>query len=154
MMMTEICNDLKNFFVPENKKSDMSYIHKDIFTISDGEITGVDFLLPNQYFRIVGSVFNDGVCRNNSDDLQKLTNETFDGAVWEMAVPKSFLELCTEIQKFNEKINELSANDKGYISESFGGYSYSLGSNVPAYMQSLQNRLNSELNHYRRLRLP
>lgn len=151
MLMTEICNSLRNYFAPANKKEDLSYIHNGEFTIENGTIQGVDFLLPNQYFRITGSVLNDGVYRNTPDDMSCLESETFKGAIWEMAVPKSFINLCNEIQKFNVKVDELSLTDKGYASESFGGYSYSLNSNAPVYMQSWEKRIKSSLNNYRRL---
>ncbi len=151
ILMTEICSNIRNYFAPASKKDDLSYIHHGDYTIKDGTISGVDFLLPNQYFRITGSVFNDGVYRNTPDDMSGLENETFKGAVWEMAVPKSFINLCSEIQRFNAKVDELSLADKGFASESFGGYSYSLSSSAPAYMQSWEKRIKSNLNNYRRL---
>lgn len=151
LLMTEICSNVRNYFAPTSKKDDLSYIHHGDYTIKDSTISGTDFLLPNQYFRITGSVLNDGVYRNTPDDLQSLEDETFKGAIWEMTVPKSFIELCRDIQKFNSKVDELCLIDKGYASESFGGYSYSLSSNAPAYMTEWQKRIKSNLNSYRRL---
>ncbi len=151
ILMTEICSNIRNYFAPASKKDDLTYIHHGDYTIKDGTISGTDFLLPNQYFRITGSVFNDGVYRNTPDDLKSLEDETFKGAVWEMNVPKSFIALCSEIQKFNAKVDELSLTDKGFSSESFGGYSYSLNSNAPAYMLEWEKRIKSNLNSYRRL---
>lgn len=150
-LMTEICSNIRNYFAPTSKRDNLSYIHHGDFTIKDGTISGVDFLLPNQYFRITGSVLNDGVYRNSTDDLKSLENETFCGAVWEMNVPKSFVALCEDIQKFNAKIDKLSLTDKGFSSESFDGYSYSLNSNAPAYMLEWERRIRSNLNSYRRL---
>ena len=151
ILMTEICSNIKNYFAPASKKDDLSYIHHGDYTIKDGTVSGTDFLLPKQFFRITGSLLNDGVYRNTPDDLKSLEDEIFRGAVWEMAVPKSFIELCGDIQKFNDKVNELCLNDKGFASESFGGYSYSLSSSAPAYMQSWEKRIISHLNSYRRL---
>ena len=110
-MLTELCQELKNWFDVERKF--------DTFTVADGHIT-VDDLQDGQYFRIIGSVFNDGV--HLSTDT--LTDETFDGAVWLMAVPKGVLDLSDEIDAW---VTANAAVAKSpYKSESFGGYSYSL----------------------------
>lgn len=113
-MLTELCAELKNYFL-RNQRED---IHNGLFTISGGSID-LPFLLDGQYFRIVGSVFNDGVHRYPAFDL---TDEEFSGAVWAMAVPPSVIALSAEIEAWNEKNAEALASP--YTSESFGGYSY------------------------------
>lgn len=113
-MLTELCAELKNYFL-RNQRED---IHNGLFTISGGSID-LPFLLDGQYFRIVGSVFNDGVHKYPAFDL---TDEEFSGAVWAMAVPPSVIALSAEIEAWNEKNAEALASP--YTSESFGGYSY------------------------------
>ncbi len=129
MNITGICMDLHNFFPPVSKRADKSYIHRGHFIISGSSIAPLDFIKKNQYFRIVGSDMNDGVWQNTPDDLQNLIDEDFEGEIWAMAVPHSFLELCEDIQKWRDKYEKVdSENMSPFTSESFGGYSYSKGS--------------------------
>jgi len=109
-MLEQVLNFIHNFFVKE--------IYKGRFTILNGELQ-VDFLLPNQYCKIVGSVFNDKVHEYQSGGL---TDETFDGQVWAMAVPPTLIALISEIDAWVDKYGETVATP--YTSESFGGYSY------------------------------
>lgn len=115
MELTELCQELNNWFVKS-----MAFGN---FTISDGEISLSDFLQDGQYFRIVGSVFNDGVYQYPATNL---TDETFDGAVWSMAVPPSVIDLLHDITNWQNKYNEAVLSP--YASESFGGYSYTKAS--------------------------
>lgn len=125
MDITEVCMECRNFFAPVSKKDDMSFIHSGEFTISAHTVAPLDFIASGQYFRIVGSGMNDGVYCNTVDGLKELTDETFEGAIWEMSVPRSFLSLCSDIAAWrteNEAVG--SANMSPYTSESFAGYSY------------------------------
>ena len=88
-------------------------------TIEDGSIA-LPFLANGQYFRICGSVFNDGLYQYPASDLKA---DTFDGAVWALAVPQAVIELAAEIEAWQKKNGEASVSP--YQSESFGGYSYS-----------------------------
>lgn len=112
-MLEQVLMNIRRWFPVEGG------IHSGTFTIKDGGIT-LPFLLTNQYFRIVGSVFNDGLHQYPAVDL---TDETFTGSVWALAVPKAVIDLADEIQKWQEKNGEASVSP--YQSESFGGYSYS-----------------------------
>lgn len=112
-MLEEIMRYLKNWFLVPGG------VHLDTYTIEDGELT-LSFLQDGQYFRIVGSVFNDGVYKYG-DELD-LTDETFDGAVWALAIPQTFLSLVPEIEAWQTKNADSVASP--YTSESFGGYSY------------------------------
>lgn len=94
--------------------------YDDTYTIEDGGIT-LPFLVDGQYFRIVGSLFNDGVYQYPAE----LTDETFDGSVWALAIPKAFLSTVEEITAWTAKNGDGGA----YTSESFGGYSYSKATN-------------------------
>ena len=149
MMLNELCQELKNYF----DKAQPKFFGE--ITIQEGHIINEDFLAaikPNQYFRIVGSIFNDGVyCFN---DKLELVDETFDGALWLMAIPKDFLALAKEIEDWQKAYG--GAVNSPYQSESFGGYSYtkasgSNGDGGGAY--SWQNAFASKLNLYRRIRI-
>lgn len=128
MDITDICMECRNFFAPATKKTDRSFIHAGEFTISNKTIAPLDFIQTGQYFRIVGSAMNDGVYLNTVQGLATLTDETFTGAVWEMSVPRAFLNLCEDITNWrtqNEAIG--SANMSPFTAESFAGYSYQKG---------------------------
>lgn len=120
-MLTQICLYLRNWFDENQPK----FISK--FRIEDGVLISYNDedmgIKEGQYYRIIGSVFNDGVHQHPADDLQ---DEIFDGAVWLMAVPKDVLDLADEISAWQDKYGEIdSENMSPYQSESFGGYSYS-----------------------------
>ena len=117
-MLTELCQELKNWF--ELKK------YFGTFTIEGGQLTDSSFLQDGQYYRIIGSVFNDGVHVWPEDDL---VDESFEGAIWAMAVPPTVIALSDKIDEWTEKYGSVdSASMSPFQSESFGGYSYSKGS--------------------------
>lgn len=123
----EVCLEVKNFFVGT------SDIHDGTFTIADGTISNSGFLAENQYFRIKGSVFNDGVYKNTSEEITQLVPETFVGQIWAMKPPAAFIEDCKAIEDWLDKYGGVdSASMSPYTSESFGGYSYSKGSGTSA----------------------
>ena len=93
--------------------------------IKGGTLTA-DFLQESQYYRILGSVFNDGVHVYKS---YTLTDETFNGEVWGMAVPKEVLELSDRIDEWKKQYYKADSPVLSpFMSESFGGYSYTKGS--------------------------
>lgn len=131
-----------------------NYFERDIvdgsFTISGGSMT-LDFLQDGQYFRIYGSVFNDGVHRYPANDL---TDETFTGQIWAMAVPPAVIALADEITAWIDKYGD--AMNSPYQSESFGGYSYSKGSGQNSSNNSSNPAdwrvvFGSRLNHWRKI---
>ena len=137
MDLTNLCAELRNYF--ETKK------RFGTFTISGGSISPSDFLQDGQYFRIVGSVFNDGVYRYPAHDL---ADETFKGAVWAMAVPPAVIELLQKIQEFEAA----TANTPtAYTSESFGGYSYTKATDENGLPVGWRSVFKSELNRWRKL---
>lgn len=120
-MLSRLCAELKNYFLA-HRESD---IHGGAFTIASGSIESLPFLLDGQYYRIVGSVFNDGV-HKYGDESDTLKDETFNGAIWAMSVPPEIVELAAEIEAWNTA-NGATLNSP-YQSESFGGYSYAIKS--------------------------
>lgn len=115
------------------------------FDIKNGAIT-VPELKDGQYFRIVGSVFNDGVHKNPASNL---VDETFTGTVYALAIPQALLDLVAEIEKWQAKNGEKAAGP--FQSESFGGYSYTLKSNAEGYGASWQSAFASRLNIWRKI---
>ena len=91
-MLEEILLNIHNFFVVKQG------VHRGKFQISSNTIN-LEFLQENQYFRIVGSVFNDGVYKYPANDL---IDEEFEGEIWAMAVPSSVIELSNEIGEWME----------------------------------------------------
>lgn len=122
-MLDEICRELNNWF--DTNPNDGSKNHYfGTFVIEDGaiDLSETD-IQPNQYFRIVGSTFNDGVYKHPAT---KLTDEIFDGAVWAMSVPPAVIALSAEIEAWQAKYGGVDSYAMSpYTSESFGGYSYS-----------------------------
>lgn len=120
-MLTQLCQYLRNWFERD--------IYYGSFTVSGGTLTYEDGtalpLLTGQYYRIVGSVFSDGVHRW-ADEEETLPEESFVGAVWSMGIPADVLTLAADIQAWSEKYAGAdSAALSPFTSESFGGYSYS-----------------------------
>ena len=145
-MLTEICAEIKNYFSLEEDK-----IFGD-FAVEDGAITPSFYLEDDQYYRIVGSVFNDGVHKNGD----QLTDEvSFHGAIWKMRVPKAILDLDEEIAAWQAEHGSVqSANMSPFVSESFGGYSYSKSSGASAGSGAVtwQSVFSQRLNPYRKIR--
>lgn len=120
-MMTEICEYLHNWFCED---SDMIIGN---IVVGDSEITvPYGAIQPEQYIRIAGSVFNDGVWKYGEAEFNP---ETYDGAVWLMRIPKSFIDLVTEIENWQAKYGGVDSKAMSpFNSESFAGYSYSKSS--------------------------
>ena len=112
-MLEKVLMNIRNWFTVEGG------IHSGTFSIKDGGIT-LPFLADGQYFRIIGSVFNDGLHQYPATDL---VDEEFSGVIWALAIPPAVVDLADEIQKWQEKNGEVASSP--FSSESFGGYSYS-----------------------------
>ena len=118
-MLTELCQELYNWFEREKRSGS--------FRIVDGTLE-VDFLLPGQYFRVMGSIFNDGVHQYGTDTLN---DEDFTGSVWSLAIPDAVIKLAEDIAAWRAKYEASDSTAMSpYMSESFGGYSYSKGSAI------------------------
>ena len=143
-MLTEICQDLRNWFDRDQPK-----------WYGDFEITGGELqllegmsLLAGQYYRIIGSALNDGVyCWGDGSEL---SDEAFTGAVWAMAVPKAVITLADDIKNWQDE-NQAVLNSP-YASESFGGYSYSkMTSKSGAGSITWRDAFASRLNKWRKI---
>lgn len=141
-MLEQIMDFIHNYFVKER--------YTGTFEIVDSRLS-IDFLQNNQYYKIIGSVFNDGVHQYPSEDL---TDEVFAGQVWAMAVPPTLIALCAEIEEWQNKYGDAVMSP--YSSESFGGYSYTKASGTGARGEALpgatwQSVFGNRLNHWRKL---
>lgn len=115
-MLEQVLRELRNWFVVPGG------VHTGAFTVEEGSIA-LPFLQNGQYFRICGSVFNDGLYRYPAADL---VDERFDGAVWALAIPRQVISLADQISAWQTKNGEIVISP--YTSESFGGYSYTKAS--------------------------
>ena len=141
-MLTELCQELHNWFDRER--------YTGTFEIAGGEFTA-DFLKPGQYYRIIGSIFNDGVHRYG-DAVDELVDEEWTGAVWALAIPNAVIELATAIQEWRDKYERVdSVAMSPYTSESFGGYSYSKGGSSRSGSMSWKDVFSGKLNAWRKL---
>lgn len=147
MMISEVCHEVKNWF-----EYDKIFGR---FKIEGGVLRFLDYsdripsdlgLQDGQYYRIVESVFNDGVWQYHTpteseeeqtepetseepEEIEELRDEEFLGGVWLMAVPRDFLKKVDEIIAWEKKYGGVdSAAQSPFSSESFGGYSYSKAS--------------------------
>ena len=139
-MLEQVLMHLKNWFLVPGG------IHEGTYTIEDGGIA-LPFLANGQYFRICGSVFNDGLHQYPASDLKA---ETFEGNVWALAVPRAVIELAYEIESWQTKNGDASVSP--YQAESFGGYSYSKATDsASGGAVTWQSAFRSRLNAWRKL---
>lgn len=138
-MLENVLSHLKNWFlVPDG-------VHAGTFTIENGTLN-LPFLQNGQYYRICGSIFNDGLHKYGDADLR---DETFTGSVWALAVPKAVVELASEIEAWQSKNGEASKSPM--TSESFGGYSYSKATDAATGgAVTWQTAFRVELNQWRK----
>lgn len=170
-MIDAICAYLKNYFtktimygeirIIDGHLSEQSYIvdeYKRPLVFANDRIYMPDIfnkydevLSPGQYFRIIGSTFNDGVYQFPASGL---TDEVFTGAIWAMAVPPAVMALSAEIDEWEQKNADALASP--YVSESFGGYSYTRAGGYAGSDGSgawnWQNQFASRLNRWKKVK--
>lgn len=119
-----------------------NWFERESFTVSGCEVVGgslpesvTDLMLDGQWYRIEGSYLNDGLHQNPADDL---TDETFDGTISLLAIPKALIDIAEEIGEWVDDTSEADkeARRAKFQSESFGGYSYSRMGDSRANMTS------------------
>lgn len=133
-MLEQVLMHLRNWFCVG--------VYDGTFVAKNGGID-LPFLKPGQFFRVVGSVFNDGVYKYG--DINGLQDETFTGSVWALAVPAGLLSLVSEIETW--QLKNAKANGP-YQSESFADYSYTLrfsseGEDATTWEGAFRKRLNN-----------
>jgi len=146
-MLSQLCGYLRNYFEREKLLG--------TFTITDGVITldsDGDFSpLVGQYIRVVGSYLSDGVYKWTGEPIEGLSDETFEGAVWLLAIPKEVVALDAEIDEWVTKYKDTL--ESPYTSESLSGssYSYSKGSGDSMASLTWQNAFKARLDQWRKI---
>lgn len=146
LVLTEMCDYLNNYFCEEKVSG--------TFSIVNGIIT-LPFLKDGQYFRILGSTFNDGIHKYPITNNNKLIDEEFKGYVWAMAVPQTVVALAKDVEAWQAIYGQAdNAALSPFNSESFSGYSYSKGGNSVSggTATTWQDAFAGRLNKYRKLR--
>ena len=140
-MLENVLSHLKNWFlIPDG-------VHGGTYTIENGTLN-LSFLQDGQYYRICGSIFNDGLHQYGNADLQ---DETFTGTVWALAIPKAVIDLAEDIAEWQKKNGEASKSP--VTSESFGGYSYSKATDAATGgAVTWQAAFRVELNQWRKVK--
>ena len=145
--VNDLCRECNNYFEYQKVFN--------TFTISNGsmDLSGLvedGAVQDGQFIRIVGSIFNDGVYQYPFTGLR---DETFDGAIWLMAVPTDFMGLIADVNDWLTNYGEQALSP--FQSESFGGYSYSKASGGANGTDagSWQGQFKSRLNKWRKIRV-
>lgn len=133
-MLEKVCREIRNYFVKS--------VHTGRFVIENSAIQ-LPFLVEGQYFRVEGSVLNDGIYQYPATSLQ---DEAFSGRIVAMAIPPAFLELVEKIKDFDAK-NVVSP----YTSESWGGYSYTRATDGNGQAVGWKTAFAKELNAWRKI---
>lgn len=148
-MLAAVLGKLHNWF---DRDADGRFLHVESgeLSVEGGSLVGADgWLQEGQYFRILGSVFNDGLHRHLALDLR---DEVFEGCAYALAVPAEVVDLAERIAEWEAKNGDAARGP--YQSESFGGYSYSLrdggGGSSPA-SGGWERAFASELRRWRKL---
>ena len=142
-MLETVLIHLKNWFVVPRG------VHEGVYSIKNSALE-LPFLQNGQYYRICGSVFNDGL-HKYGDIEDKLQNETFTGSVWALAIPSAVVELSAKIEEWQTKNGETVASP--FTSESFGGYTYTKATDsTTGAVATWETVFRSQLNPYRKLR--
>lgn len=134
-MLEELLFHLKNWFVKS--------VHYGTFAIKGGELS-LPFIANGQYYRIVGSIFNDGLHKSGDSNL---VDETFDGSVHTLAIPNVVIDLAKEIEAWQTK----NGNSGVFQSESFGGYSYTKATDNNGMEITWQSAFRKRLNPWRKI---
>lgn len=136
-MLDEILAEIRNYFIVN--------VHSGKFEVIGGNLSPLDFLKDGQYFKIHGSIFNDGVYRYPESGL---VDETFSGEIWALAVPPTLIALVADIEDYEKKAKE---NVSPFASESFGGYSYTKATDGNGSPLTWKTVFAKKLNRWRKI---
>jgi len=136
-MIGELLHEIRNYFDKSR--------HFGTFQVVDGSpiFDGIP-IQTGQYFRICGSVFNDGVYIYPCQDLM---DEEWEGAVWLLAIPPEVVALSEEIDKWTEQHGTAGPN----TSESFAGYSYTKATAKDGGTYTWKDEFASQLKRWRKI---
>jgi len=99
--------------------------------VSEGSLTPGPDVPSGAWYRLQGSLLNDGLHLHPADDL---VDEEFNGTVTVLAIPRPLLQVVDEISQWvaDTAGAEEFARKAKFQSESFGGYSYTLRGDLNA----------------------
>ena len=158
MTLTELCEELNNWFDVRR--------HYGSFKIQDGCLEDVEFLKEGRFYRIKGSFENDGVvlCMSYNDSLQLVhilgysndnpdtdfvTDEEFEGSVWELAINVSLRNLYRQMCQWESDNQKII--DSPYTSENFGSGGYSYTKDTSGSGINWKSKFSSDLNKWRKV---
>lgn len=157
-MMVEICQYLHNWFLVRDGADGK---HPGTYTVESGSIA-LPFLKNGQYFRIIGSTFNDGLYIYGDTIMDEerneiaLMDETFTGSIWALAIPKAIIQLAKEKADVDAKIADVTGSfaESAFTSENyFGKYSYSKDqSGQLSALTAQRDEIMKRLNQWRKIR--
>lgn len=133
-MLEELLAALNNYFEKD--------VRRGTYTVTGGGID-LDWVQDGQHLRIKGSTFNDGVY---TYPVTGLKDETFEGEVWALAVPKAVEDLAAAIEAWRK-----DHPDSEYVSESFGGYTYTKAKDASGAPMGWRGAFASDLRRWRKL---
>ena len=136
-MLESVLEWLKNWFEVSCFEGDFSIKGGELAPPYDG------FLQNGQYFRIIGSVFNDGLYQWPTSTL---SDEQFNGTIWTLAIPKSLISISSEMEEWQSK----NRNNGPYLSESFGGYNRTMATGKNGKMLTVFDVFAERLAPYRK----
>lgn len=157
-MLNEVMNNINNHFALDRTTEQLHGYEDGEFTLIGGTITVKNKYVVGQYIAITGSILNNGVYRvekfedgvitiKESDVNDKMWGETFDGTIYSLRVPESFIQLVEKIKTFTESNLGKSSN---ITSASFGIQSYSFGTDSNGVRAGWQTVFAPDLNAHRR----
>lgn len=130
-MLESVLAEMRNWFEAES--------HAGEFAVVGGSLP-LD-VQEGQYYRIRGSVFNDGL--HQSGDV--LQDEVFEGCVDLLAVPAAVVSLAEDISAWAKENGAQTRSP--YASESFKGYSYTVNADASDWKRAFSD----ELSRWRKL---
>lgn len=157
-MLEQLLTYLRNWF---RVRDGADGKHPGTYTVESSGIV-LPFLQSGQYFRIIGSVFNDGLyiygdhIMDNGRNETELVDETFTGSIWALAVPKLVVRSSDELSDVMSQVTKITGQiiENPFTSESFSGvYSYSKDTAAQlAALTAQRDEIMKRLNQWRKIR--
>lgn len=145
-MLYQVLTHIRNYFVATDGTRQGTFTLKgnEIYIDNAGVQQPITFLKDGQYYLVQGSVFNDGVFQYPHECR---VEEQFTGTVSALCIPQEVLDLTQEIEAWQEKYG----NPTPYMSESFGGYSYTKATQGSTGTATWQEAFRNRLHIWRKL---
>lgn len=157
-MLEQLLIYLRNWF---RVRDTVDGKHPSTYTVESGSVV-LPFLQSGQYFRIIGSVFNDGlyiygdhIMDEDRNEIE-LTDETFTGSIWALAIPRAVIRTAAEFGGVTAQMSKITGQiiENPFTSESYAGvYSYSKDqSGQLAALTAQRDEIMKRLNQWRKIR--